>query len=169
MISGSITRFVAASKALVARYSNPVSSGGTTSTKMTNNSRRSASIVPPGHAPWPETRALFRALTLAWRQESRSCARMQLNFPSSTPCVRGASGWAVSRGAMGTPTSQVGWTGLLRLCCGTAEAAPVVSEPYTHPQRLVAVEGTRRLNLYCLGRGTPVVLFNSDAEFNPGN
>lgn len=61
---------------------------------------------------------------------------------------------------------KVGWIALLLLCGGTAEAAPLSSEPYIHPQRLVAVEGARRLNLYCLGHGTPVVLFNSGAADN---
>lgn len=32
---------------------------------------------------------------------------------------------------------------------------------YLHPQRLIAVEGQRRLNLYCTGRGSPAVIFDS--------
>ncbi len=38
----------------------------------------------------------------------------------------------------------------------------VVSDPaYTHAQRLVEVESGRRLNLYCLGNGSPTVVFDS--------
>jgi hypothetical protein len=32
---------------------------------------------------------------------------------------------------------------------------------YTHPQRLVEVEPGRRLNLYCIGKGSPTVVFES--------
>ena len=32
---------------------------------------------------------------------------------------------------------------------------------YTKPQKLVAVEGGRRLNIYCIGRGSPAVVFDS--------
>src|SRR5665213_141445 len=48
-IYGSITRFVAASKALAARYSNAVNNAGVASTKMTSNSRFRASIVHPSN------------------------------------------------------------------------------------------------------------------------
>ncbi|MBV9548174.1 MAG: alpha/beta fold hydrolase [Alphaproteobacteria bacterium] len=34
---------------------------------------------------------------------------------------------------------------------------------YLHPQRLIAVQGTRHLNLYCIGQGSPTVLFDSAA------
>ena len=37
----------------------------------------------------------------------------------------------------------------------------IPSEAYTHPQRLVVVDGTRRLNVFCEGQGTPMVLFDS--------
>jgi len=37
----------------------------------------------------------------------------------------------------------------------------IPSEAYTHPQHLVAVDGDRRLNLFCEGQGSPVVLFDS--------
>ena len=39
-----------------------------------------------------------------------------------------------------------------------ASAAPTA---YLHPQRLVAVQGARHLNLYCVGQGSPTVLFDS--------
>jgi pimeloyl-ACP methyl ester carboxylesterase len=35
------------------------------------------------------------------------------------------------------------------------------SEVYAGPQRLVAVDGTRRLNLYCDGSGSPTVLLDA--------
>jgi len=38
----------------------------------------------------------------------------------------------------------------------------VIDDPaYTHAQRLVEVEPGRRLNLYCLGKGSPTVVFES--------
>jgi pimeloyl-ACP methyl ester carboxylesterase len=46
----------------------------------------------------------------------------------------------------------------LMSCCVAASAAPTA---YLHPQRLVAVQGTRHLNLYCVGHGSPTVLFDS--------
>jgi pimeloyl-ACP methyl ester carboxylesterase len=43
-----------------------------------------------------------------------------------------------------------------------AEKASVIADTaYTHAQRLVEVESGRRLNLYCLGEGTPTVVFES--------
>jgi pimeloyl-ACP methyl ester carboxylesterase len=38
---------------------------------------------------------------------------------------------------------------------------PAQIQPYLHPQRMVAVDGRRRLNLYCVGKGEPTVLFDS--------
>jgi pimeloyl-ACP methyl ester carboxylesterase len=35
------------------------------------------------------------------------------------------------------------------------------SQAYVKPQRLIAVDGHRRLNLYCLGKGTPAVLLDA--------
>lgn len=43
-----------------------------------------------------------------------------------------------------------------------AKDVPVIDDPaYTHPQRLVEVEPGRRLNLYCTGKGSPTVVFES--------
>jgi pimeloyl-ACP methyl ester carboxylesterase len=43
----------------------------------------------------------------------------------------------------------------------------VIDDPvYTHAQRLVEVEHGRRLNLYCLGGGTPVVIFEAGSGDN---
>jgi len=42
-----------------------------------------------------------------------------------------------------------------------AGAEPVPDEFYMHPGKLVAVDGKRRLNLFCLGRGSPTVLFDT--------
>jgi pimeloyl-ACP methyl ester carboxylesterase len=39
--------------------------------------------------------------------------------------------------------------------------ARVPSSAYTHPQRLVAVDGSRKLNLFCLGKGSPVVILDA--------
>src|SRR4051812_47059004 len=42
-----------------------------------------------------------------------------------------------------------------------ASAAPVPDSFYMHPGQLVAVDGSRRLNLSCMGHGSPTVLFDS--------
>ena len=34
---------------------------------------------------------------------------------------------------------------------------------YIHPQRLVAIGGGRRLNLYCSGSGNPVIILEAGA------
>jgi pimeloyl-ACP methyl ester carboxylesterase len=52
---------------------------------------------------------------------------------------------------------------LFAFAAGAADAAPraSASTAYLHPQRLVAVQGMRRLNLYCVGHGRPTVVFDS--------
>ena len=40
-------------------------------------------------------------------------------------------------------------------------SASVPDSFYMHPGKLVAVDGPRRLNLFCMGRGSPTVLFDS--------
>jgi len=43
----------------------------------------------------------------------------------------------------------------------------IIDDPvYTHAQRRVEVEPGRRLNLYCLGRGTPAVIFEAGSGDN---
>jgi pimeloyl-ACP methyl ester carboxylesterase len=42
-----------------------------------------------------------------------------------------------------------------------ATAATVPSETYTHPNQLITIQGHRRINLFCMGTGKPVVLLNS--------
>lgn len=42
----------------------------------------------------------------------------------------------------------------------------VASDVYVHPQQLVAIDGTRRINLYCQGTGEPTVLFDAGAGEN---
>jgi pimeloyl-ACP methyl ester carboxylesterase len=53
----------------------------------------------------------------------------------------------------------------LALAASAASAAPaaslVPSEVYAAPQRLVAVDEGRRLNLYCIGSGSPTVLLDA--------
>ena len=46
----------------------------------------------------------------------------------------------------------------------TPRAVPSLS--YTHPQQLVATDGKRRLNLFCLGTGSPTVLLDAGAGEN---
>jgi pimeloyl-ACP methyl ester carboxylesterase len=45
-------------------------------------------------------------------------------------------------------------------------ARTVASDVYLHPQQLVAIDGTRRINLYCQGAGHPTVLFDAGAGEN---
>jgi pimeloyl-ACP methyl ester carboxylesterase len=40
-------------------------------------------------------------------------------------------------------------------------APPVSAETYAHPAQLVRVQGARRLNLFCLGQGTPTIILDS--------
>lgn len=49
----------------------------------------------------------------------------------------------------------------LVLAAASAAAAPVPDSFYMHPGTLVAVDGARRLNLLCMGHGSPTVLFDS--------
>ncbi len=45
---------------------------------------------------------------------------------------------------------------------GNPKNTTVIDDPaYTHAQRLVEVEPGRRLNLYCLGKGSPTVIFEA--------
>ena len=47
------------------------------------------------------------------------------------------------------------------LAAVSAGAASVPDSFYMHPGKLVAVDGSRRLNLSCMGKGSPTVLFDS--------
>jgi pimeloyl-ACP methyl ester carboxylesterase len=49
----------------------------------------------------------------------------------------------------------------LALLAQMASAQTLPDETYRHPQKLVAVDGARRLNLFCMGHGSPTVLFDS--------
>lgn len=52
---------------------------------------------------------------------------------------------------------------LVALSLASSGAAPtaIPSEAYSHPQRLVVVDGKRRLNVFCQGQGAPMVLFDA--------
>jgi pimeloyl-ACP methyl ester carboxylesterase len=47
------------------------------------------------------------------------------------------------------------------LATGSAAAEPVPDASYMHSGQLVAIDGPRRLNLACMGHGSPTVLFDS--------
>lgn len=47
------------------------------------------------------------------------------------------------------------------LLTGAALAQPVADQTYMHAAKLVRVDGARRMNLYCIGSGSPTVLFDS--------
>jgi pimeloyl-ACP methyl ester carboxylesterase len=47
------------------------------------------------------------------------------------------------------------------LATASAAAAQVADDLYMRPGKLVAVDGSRRLNLVCMGHGSPTVLFDS--------
>lgn len=58
---------------------------------------------------------------------------------------------------------------LLLLAALHATPAPTVdSEPYTHAQRMVDIGNGRRMNIYCLGSGSPTVIFESGFEVGSG-
>lgn len=44
--------------------------------------------------------------------------------------------------------------------CGSAISGTEAPRAYLHPQHLVTVQGARRLNVYCIGQGSPTVLFD---------
>jgi pimeloyl-ACP methyl ester carboxylesterase len=46
------------------------------------------------------------------------------------------------------------------LAASSAVAASSPDTPYYHPHRLVQIEAGRHLNLYCVGTGSPVVIFD---------
>jgi pimeloyl-ACP methyl ester carboxylesterase len=50
---------------------------------------------------------------------------------------------------------------LLAIVCPSAAQTVVPPEIYQSPQRLVAIDGSRRLNLYCVGSGSPTVLLEA--------
>jgi hypothetical protein len=48
------------------------------------------------------------------------------------------------------------------LAHGAEKSTAVVDDSaYTKPQKLVGIEPGRRLNLYCTGKGSPTVVFDS--------
>jgi len=50
-----------------------------------------------------------------------------------------------------------------------ATPTPLVnSEPYMHAQRLVDIGNGRRMNIYCVGSGSPTVIFDSGLETGSG-
>ncbi|HTZ55512.1 MAG TPA: alpha/beta hydrolase [Candidatus Acidoferrum sp.] len=58
---------------------------------------------------------------------------------------------------------------LLVLAALHATPTPAVnSEPYTHAQHLVDIGNGRRINIYCLGSGSPTVIFDSGLEIGSG-
>jgi pimeloyl-ACP methyl ester carboxylesterase len=48
----------------------------------------------------------------------------------------------------------------LALAAGAAKAV-VPDNAYSHPQKLVVIDGHRKLNIFCLGTGEPTVLFDA--------
>jgi pimeloyl-ACP methyl ester carboxylesterase len=57
---------------------------------------------------------------------------------------------------------HVGAAAALLLGASAATAAPINDDPaYAHQEHMVRVEGARRLNLYCIGHGSPTVVFES--------
>jgi pimeloyl-ACP methyl ester carboxylesterase len=56
--------------------------------------------------------------------------------------------------------------GLLGGGAGDVASRDVASESFAHPQQLVAIDGARHVNLFCLGEGSPTVLFEAGAGSN---
>ncbi|HTZ71457.1 MAG TPA: alpha/beta hydrolase [Acetobacteraceae bacterium] len=60
--------------------------------------------------------------------------------------------------------SLAGWVLISLTAIDVSAAAPrieIATSAYTHPHQLVAIDGARRLNLFCSGGGKPAVLFDS--------
>ena len=58
---------------------------------------------------------------------------------------------------------------LLLLAALHATPSPTpLAEPYTHAQRLVDIGNGRKLNIYCMGSGSPTVIFDSGLETGSG-
>ena len=58
---------------------------------------------------------------------------------------------------------------LLLLAALHATPAPTVNnEPYTHAQSRIDIGDGRHLNLYCIGNGSPAVIFDSGSEVGSG-
>lgn len=52
--------------------------------------------------------------------------------------------------------------GLATQCLGQETAKPLITSPvYTKPQRLVDMDHGRRMNIYCLGSGSPAVILDA--------
>ena len=47
------------------------------------------------------------------------------------------------------------------VCATDNKPAVVDDQAYTHAQRLVDIDHGRRLNLYCVGKGSPTVVFDA--------
>jgi pimeloyl-ACP methyl ester carboxylesterase len=68
--------------------------------------------------------------------------------------------WAVAKAALVTLSASCGAAAVS--AAGPTDGS-IPSEVYTHPQQLVSIDGVRRLNLFCMGSGEPVVLFEAGA------
>ena len=62
---------------------------------------------------------------------------------------------------MGAGRVVAAMAALLAIVCPSAAQTVVPPEIYQSPQRLVAVDGSRRLNLYCAGSGRPTVFLEA--------
>ena len=70
---------------------------------------------------------------------------------------------SLSRPAPHAATQLATMLGLLAASPALAAPATLPGTDYAHPQRLVAIDGARRLNLFCMGQGAPVVMLDSGA------
>ena len=89
-------------------------------------------------------------------------SRENLAQGAGTPAGRDLKRRRVNTGAVTTIMALAALAG-----AGAAHAAtptPVLPDaPFLSAQRLVAVDGARRINLFCLGEGKPVVILDSGA------
>ena len=72
-------------------------------------------------------------------------------------CVSARDAWRVSTLALGILFAAQAFV----WACSAAADSLVASDVYAAPQRLVAVDGARRLNLYCVGSGSPTVILDA--------
>jgi pimeloyl-ACP methyl ester carboxylesterase len=71
----------------------------------------------------------------------------------------------VNLGVIMVNVSSRMWTALLSLLLigASASAFPPITfsqEPFAHPQRLIDVGAGRRINIYCMGSGSPAVVLD---------
>lgn len=67
---------------------------------------------------------------------------------------------------LSTLVAALAWMLVSQALGADVQIDTIASESYLHANQLVAIEGRRQLNLFCLGAGKPVVIFDAGAGFD---